>query len=127
MGDALGQGSDESVAKWRYCAQIFVDFSKSRRLKEQKAAQLCFSQLARNCLACTGLYVQGWAASAKYGLAPLASGFPSLLHLELSDCDTISDYNVLLPVLRAHPQLKSLRCCFSPSQAATMDFADALP
>jgi hypothetical protein len=75
----------------------------------------------------TGLYVQGWATSERHGLAPLASGFPSLLHLELSDCDPISDYDMLLPVLWAHPQLQSLRCCFNPSRAAPMDIADALP
>jgi len=109
------------------CKQITVNFDGATSAMKKRAAQLCFQQVVHTCEAASHLRVKNWCMFQRSGLPSLASGLPSLLHLELQGCDLLTDYDDLIPVFRRHPQLQSLRAAFQTKAVASRAFAEALP
>lgn len=115
------------VQKWSLCKKAFLNFAGAHAGARRLAAERCFVWLSVECDRITSLCVRNWCLFERSGLAILTSRFPQLQHLELSGCDQISTYEAMIPVLKEHPTLLSLRATFQPRAVAGRAFAAAVP
>jgi len=115
------------VPSWRYCKRASVDFKDARVAAKRVAAEKCFTLLVEHCSGIASFCVRNWCMLERSGLRHLGQGFPRLQHLELSGCDQISSYDLMVPVFNEHPTLLSLRAAFHPRAAAGLSFTTATP
>jgi hypothetical protein len=116
------------VQHWRFCKQALLEFRGAHTGPQRRmAAQRCLSALAQECQGLSSLCLRNWCVAERGALGVLGSRFPQLRHLELSGCDLISTYEAVLPILKSHPNLESLRASFQPRETAGVSFALAVP
>lgn len=110
------------------CSSAFFDMKGSEGKKRHTAAQT-FELLSKCINKVQLLSLSNWFFSERHGLPLLyePARLQNLQHLELCGCDTISCYEVMIPVFRCHPQLLSLKASFAPKATATASFAEAVP
>lgn len=115
------------LPKWSGCERAFVNFQGAHMGSKRGAARQCFQMVASRCSDISCLVVRNWFCIEHSGLPALASSFPKLRHLELTGCEQISTYSIMVPVFEQHPTLLSLRAGFHPRAVAGTDFAQAAP
>mmetsp|Transcript_10437 Transcript_10437/g.22988 ORF Transcript_10437/g.22988 Transcript_10437/m.22988 type:complete len:443 (-) Transcript_10437:76-1404(-) len=111
----------------RWAGRIVGSFPNAQIRRKREAAQLCLTSLAKDCTDATNICIRDWSMFERHGLPTLHLGFSNLRHLEIIGCDCITYYDRLIPCLKSHPQLLSLRATFAPKAVAGLDFVEALP
>jgi len=109
------------------CEQAFVNFDGAHSKEKRFAAERCFFWLASECNRITSMCIRNWCMFERCGLTHMSGQFPALRHLELSGCDHISTYEAVVPILKEHPTLLSLRATFHPRATLGQSFVEHAP